>query len=148
MPLPTQVSERVRQLNPHLFGTQETILGIIRATSAAIKAGPRIRQKTGPKLNKLEEALLLHLRALHPGAEVEPHAVKLRLANGCTYEPDFLVQFTDARRPLIYEAKGPWVDGDAFVKLKVAASKHRWADFWLASRDRRFGAWKMEQVLP
>lgn len=147
MPLPDRVSDAVRRLNPDLFGPAYGA-PTPKVQVESESSGPRIRQKQGPKLNKLETALLHHLRGIHPGAEVEPHAVKLRIANGSTYEPDFLVQFHDGARPLIYEAKGPWIDGDAIVKLKVAAARHRWADFHLASREGRGGPWKLERVLP
>lgn len=51
--------------------------------------------------------------------EFEP--LKLRLADGCQYEIDFLVLTAD-RSLEVHEVKGYWTD-DALVKIKVAAEK-------------------------
>jgi hypothetical protein len=147
MPLPDKVSDAVRRLNPTLY-PPAFVASNFGASVATAGTGTRLRQVRGPKLNKTETDLLEHLRREFPGAEVEPHAVNLTIANGCRYLPDFLVQFQDGRRPLLVEAKGAHAWDDAIVKIKVAAARHRWADFWLAYRDGRTGPWKLERVLP
>jgi hypothetical protein len=74
-------------------------------------------------MNKTEQAYADHLRLEERAGRViwwkfEP--LKLRLADACFYEPDFLVLPSDGVLE-VHEVKGFWRD-DARVKIKVAAS--------------------------
>lgn len=158
MPLPAQVSESTRRLNPklfpapnqkvvqagvklltHLYSVPDAV-GLLREGTA-----PRLRQKTGPKLNKTETAFYLHLVSHIPGAKVMPHAITLVLANGCRYTPDFYVEMPEGR-DRFYETKG-FMRDDAAVKLKVAASTFTRFDFYLASR-KKGGRWEIQRIFP
>ncbi len=96
-------------------------------------AKPLLRQKSGPALNKTEQAYLEHMRAhLATGSFIEPHALTLLLGNGVRYTPDFIV--SDTSGLWAYEVKGHMRD-DAAVKLKVAAGKFTFIKFVLVWRN-------------
>jgi hypothetical protein len=74
------------------------------------------------EMNKTEQAYEARLEMLHRLGEILWYAfepLKLRLADGCFYEIDFLV-LTKERALEVHEVKGYWTD-DALVKIKVAA---------------------------
>lgn len=84
-------------------------------------------KKTG--MNKLESAYASHLEGLRKAGiiqewQYEPMA--LRLAERCTYTPDFAVVYPDHIE--LHECKGFWRD-DARVKWKTAAERFWWMKF-------------------
>ncbi len=108
-------------------------------SGSALKKFGRGRIPAG-RMNRLEAkyARLLAIRVT-AGELVwwQFEAVKLRLADGCFYEPDFLVMLADGVLE-IHEVKGVWTD-DARVKIKVAAEQFpvfRFAAFRLPKRGR------------
>lgn len=129
---------------------QNQIAGMVGGSSLApqIAADKRIRQKTAPKLNKLESEYSSILRPKYPETSVIfEQAVKLRLANGLTYTPDFVV--TGEAHPVsVYEVKGPHAFDGALDKLKMAASVYRHWFFWLVWKDAASKEWKIQRVLP
>jgi hypothetical protein len=140
-------SESTRKLNPGLFGQ-----GLAKAKAAeAVQPAPkRLKQRRGPQMNKLEEAFLEQLRAIHKGAKIYVQAFAIRLANGCVYWPDFvvIVEASDGLcRSIVYEVKGPVMRDDAAVKLKVAASLFPHLHFILASRASRTSPWELEEIV-
>lgn len=147
MPLPTTVSESTRRLNPHLFSKPNLApgQGILPRNLAPENGAKRIRQLPGTGLNKTETLFHEYLqRTHHPGLwKIWPHGIRLLLANGVTYTPDFFVTGPDL---LAFEVKGRHAWDDAIVKLKVAASTHQWLTFTLASYDQ--GRWKLQQIIP
>lgn len=68
--------------------------------------------------------------------------VKLRLATGAWYTPDFLA-ITRGGSILFYEVKGFWREA-ARVRIKVAAELNPWALFVVVQRPS--GAWKFETI--
>lgn len=147
-----QASESTRRLNPTLFGQ-----GTVKAkTSNGVQYGTtvqpkRVRQRGGPKMNKLEEAFLLQLRAMYPKAKIYVQAFALRIANGAVYWPDFVVieDLGDGcSRSHVFETKGPLMRDDSVVKLKVAASLFPHLSFVLAWRASRTSPWNLEQIHP
>lgn len=139
---PSSLPARYRaQIAAQIGGGVSTIgarpSGPASAPAAATLAaeGRMMLRQSGDTLNKTEAAFLDHLRANHPDAAfIEPHALTLRLANGCRYTPDFIL--ADASGLTAYETKGHMRD-DAAVKLKVAASRFPFITFILVWRDRR-----------
>ncbi len=108
----------------------------------------RLRQATGPTLNKTEQAALSYLERAYPLSSLTPHALTFRIANGCRYTPDLVREEHGSLRG-IYEVKGPYSWDDSIVKLKVAAAQFPWAHFWLMSpKDKGRRDWRMERVLP
>ena len=71
-------------------------------------------------------------------------AIKLKLAGGCWYTPDFFV-LDAAGRMWFVEVKGFWRD-DAKVKVKVAAALHPHFGWLVAKRSR--GVWRAYAVGP
>lgn len=72
--------------------------------------------------------------------------MKFRLADGATYEPDFVVQLADGTLE-VHEVKGWRFEDDALVKIKVAASLYPmfiWRAF--TSRAKRDGGGWTERV--
>ena len=116
-----------------------------------------LRQQQGDGLNKTERAFFEYLKErCHGEGNTFAHPVTLRLANGLTYTPDFMVTLPlPAGGAVItfYEVKG-FMRDDAAVKLKVAASFCRWAQFYLVRRKRGQGPgngslhWDIQKVLP
>lgn len=123
------------------------------AAPAQGAAKPRIRQQAGDGLNKTERAFLGYLQADPEYDRVLPHAVTLKLANGCRYTPDFIAYhgavdpWGDTDQMYAFEVKG-FMRDDAAVKLKVAADQYGWMfSFRLVTR-RKGGGWDIQPVLP
>lgn len=112
------------------------------------KAKTRIRQAKEPKLNKLEAEALEWLRATLSGYSVQPHALRLRLANGVVYTPDVIANpiCLPTARLRAYEIKGPHAWDDSIVKLKVAAGTWPTIQFTLVWKQD--GQWQEQIVLP
>ena len=62
-------------------------------------------------------------------------AIKLRLANGCYYVPDFLV-ITNTGEVELHEVKGFFRD-KAKVKVKVAVDRFPWWTFFIVRKENR-----------
>jgi len=110
----------------------------------------RIRQDPKPLMNKLEEEALEYLKEEDRKARTEfvfrPHALVLKLANGCVYNVD-IVGFGNPRpRICAWEVKGKHAWDDSIVKLKVAAHEWPTIEFYLMWKDN--GQWITQHVLP
>jgi hypothetical protein len=104
----------------------------------------RIRQSSKEIMNGLERAFYIHASsALHPGCKIHFNAIRLRLANGHHYTPDF---FVEEGSGVIYETKGPKAFRGGFENLKVAASMYQMFKFKLVWKDN--GNWMMQEILP
>lgn len=90
-------------------------------------------------------------------ARVQPHAIRLELADKCTYLPDFycvmdvMVHTTTgtskphhSSRLHIYEVKGRHMWEDGWIKLKIAARMYPEFNFFFA--QKKGGQWKVKQV--
>ena len=114
-------------------------------------APKRLRQRSAPKLNKTEAAFAAWLRARASDlAVIHEQAIKLTLANGTTYTPDFVVAIptglaTEGDDVTAYEVKG-FMRDDASVKLKVAASLYPWIRFVLVSKGTQGREWDFQEV--
>lgn len=131
-------------LPPHL---QAQVRAQVITAAIQKQAKPRLRQSSkGP--NKTEAAFAAYLQAQVPANAERPifeQAVTLKLANGLRYTPDV---FCPLPVPVFYEVKG-FARDDAVAKLKVAASVHRWATFYLVTRrGRTCGGWDIQKILP
>jgi len=100
------------------------------------------------RLNKTEAEFSLLLEAQKRKGEIDGwmfEGVKLRLADGCWYTPDFMTWSFAGKSVLLrfYEVKGAHVWDDAKVKYKVARHQIAWAKFecWqkLQGQWRRLG---------
>lgn len=144
-------SKSFRKLNPHLFpgqnagGEDDEEHDHIAALTAKKK---RIRQSSKPLLNKLESEFSERLKTRWPGTATWIHAqaVRLRLANGLTYSPDFFA-IQPNTSPTAFEVKGKYAFEDSIVKLKVAASSYPFVKFILVWKDEQ-GQWQEQHVLP
>lgn len=82
------------------------------------------RLKAG-ELNRTELAYQAVLQARKDAGEVawfRFEGIKVRLADGCFYTPDFAVMLADGSMEM-HEVKGYWI-GDAKTKIKVAAEQY------------------------
>lgn len=138
MALPGKVSDTVRRLNPNIFGGAPVPTPTHTGTST-------LRQKSGPKLNKLETMFLEVLQNRNPEAKIHCQSVTLVLGNGVRYTPDFVAKIDGTMNA--WETKG-FMRDDAAVKIKVAAGMFPEITFWLVTRDRKEQAWRIERVLP
>lgn len=102
----------------------------------------RLRQRSGPKLNKTEQAFLEYLNARYDPKDIRAQAVTLVIGNGVRYTVDF----TNLRAGLAWETKGHMRD-DAAVKLKVAAAQYPEIKFHLVTRAKGAG-WAIQEILP
>lgn len=95
----------------------------VRNTMAGLFAARARGRLPKGQMNKTEEAYARHLEGLKSIGEVLWflfEGVKLRLADNCFYQPDFVVMRGDGAIEM-HEVKGLWSD-DARVKIKVAAN--------------------------
>lgn len=153
-------SKSFRKLNPHIFGGGPLLdenhpyghvnLGgeddaehdfIEALTSTKPKTKKRIRQSEKPELNVLETEWFKHIQ--HFGAR--PQAIKLKLARGVFYKPDFF----SPRTMTAWEVKG--LNGKNIdrgkLALKCAASAWPEIKFILVWKDEQ-GQWQEQHVLP
>jgi hypothetical protein len=130
-------SETFRRLNPQIFaGPGGTLV------AAPIIQGKRVRQDK--PMNKLEEEFGEWLARTFPAYRRYPQAIRLKLANGVTYTPDWFCP--DILK--FYEVKGPINRDDAVVKLKQAPHEHPWARFSLVWKDESTGEWQEQEIKP
>lgn len=131
-------SDDTRKLNPHLFG------GAQPAPPSPVAASKRIKQRTKPMMNKLEQEFFGMLKSFDLGV-VRGQAVRFRLANGVDYTPDFFCP-SWMGHPRCWEVKGKQAWDDAIVKLKVAA--HEWPEIRWILVWKENGEWKEQRVEP
>jgi hypothetical protein len=74
----------------------------------------------------------------------EHESIRLKLANGLTYKPDFPTWAGD--KLTFYEVKGERMWEDALKSLKVAAHQYRRFRFYLYKYVK--GEWTWQEVLP
>jgi hypothetical protein len=116
-----------------------------RKGEAVVTAPKRIRQRTKPLLNKLETEYLNHLCTVHIASAIRPQSIRLQLANGIHYTPDFFV-FCVSGKLRAYEVKGPHAWDDSIAKLKMVARAYPeivWVLAW-----KKDGQWQEQTVLP
>lgn len=116
--------------------------------------GVTARREAG-RMNKTEAAFAAVLDA-HPRVSAwKFEAIKLRLADATTYEPDFACIATDGRVCFVevktrwggkrHAGKAGWTE-DSRVKVKVAAEVFAEFDFYAAiAPDKRALAWEFER---
>ena len=108
------------------------------------KPNPRGGHTPG-KMNKSELSFSMHLDMRKLGGEVKDwkfEAVKLKLADRCTYTPDFNVEMVNGDLVMV-EVKAKWNgkgkphwEDDSRVKIRVAADLFRgWFQFFGAHWD-------------
>lgn len=142
--LPTNPSETLRKLNPHLYGDSVVVLSNkagIPTTKVTIK---RLRQDPKPLMNKLEQDLFNYLQRLYPKVKLHAQAKRFRLANGLWYKPD-LTAVLDGQETA-WEAKGPHAFRGGFENLKFAASawpEVNWILMW-----KNDDGWRSQKILP
>ena len=142
---PTNVSESVRRLNPHLYGGGWSDNGVVSfpGKSTPITAAPkRIRQSTKPLLNKLEQEFLERLE-MTLNVKVYPQSMRFMLARGLWYKPDFVIL---SPHFMAFEVKGPHAFRGGFENLKMAAHQYpqiHWRLVWKENNQ-----WQEQTVLP
>ena len=108
-------------------------------------AAPEPPQKRRGRMNQTEAEYAALLRDDPTVARFEFESLKLRLANGTWYTPDFFVVYRDGREQIV-EVKGHWRSRDR-VRVKVAARLYGWRWTFLAvvkRRRRDGGGWSTE----
>jgi hypothetical protein len=109
------------------------------------RARPR---HTAGTMNKTEAEYYEKLKLMKLSGEIIDYrfeALKLNLADRCTYTPDFLVINKNYEIEL-HEVKGFWED-DARVKIKVAAEQYPWFKIIAVKKNAKKdgGGWKIEE---
>lgn len=132
-------SKSFREKNAHLLNRP----GSRVAVDVSDSSNNRLRQKTGPKLNKTEVAFYEWLQAKY-GDSVRAQSITLLIANGCRYTPDFI----SLKLGMAWETKG-FLRDDAAVKIKVAASAYPELKFFLVSKSKvDVSGWAIQEILP
>ena len=87
-----------------------------------IRGRGRTVKRVSGAMNGTEAAYAIYLDLCKERREILDYwfeAMTFKLADGCRYTPDFVVQMADGMIE-VHEVKGYWED-DALVKIKVAA---------------------------
>lgn len=105
----------------------------------------RIRQSAKPVLNALESRYHTYFIHTYPDRVIFPQAVRVELARGIWFKPDFFCP-TIIGRPTFFEVKGPKAFRGGFENLKVAARVHSWASFFLVWEDDA-RVWQQQEIL-
>ena len=98
------------------------------------------------RMNKLETKYAAYLEGLRRAGKIvfwKFEAVKLRLADGTFYTPDFFVMLPDGSTGF-HETKGFWRD-DARAKIKIAAELFPWWFFVAVTWEAKAKDWKFEK---
>lgn len=141
---PKMQAQIAAQLNGNAPGPKITIAA---SYPPPLGAGPKRLRQSSKAPNKTELAFAAHVRACYPDAVIYEQQVTLVLANGLRYTPDLFFPGKGAR-PAFYEVKG-FMRDDAAAKIKMAAQVHRWADFFLVTKQgRTCGGWDIQVILP
>jgi len=97
-------------------------------------------------MNKTESAYERYLKSIEQTGDVlwyRFEGLKLRLADGCFYTPDFAVMAADGVIEC-HEVKGTWMD-DARVKIKVAAAEYPFRFVAVTVKPKKAGGgWQFE----
>lgn len=144
-----KLSPRHQQQVREAFARGEPTAPAVEVPAAA---GKRLRQSGEPILNALETRFLAKLKKDFPGHAILAQAVRLELARGIWYKPDFFLpegyyHNCEKLTPAAYEVKGPKAFRGGFENLKVAARVHPWVKFFLVWEDPASGAWNRQEVL-
>lgn len=116
---------------------------------ARVGTAKRLRQSSKPVLNKLEARFQDYMFKSYDALFIHAQAVRLELARGIWYKPDFFVApHPLCTRATFYEVKGPRSFRGGFENLKVAARVHSWAKFFLVWENRDTGLWERQEILP
>lgn len=156
-----KVSAAVRKLNPGLFAgpglTGDEQLSpehesLLQKAVGVRASKPRLRQSTKPLMNKLETRFYeTKLKLDYSKCTILIQAVRLELARGIWYKPDFFIPATLAggsfQMAIAYEVKGPKAFRGGFENLKVAARIHPWVRFCLVWEDEDDGHWERQEIL-
>jgi len=139
MPRPT-----LTDFNPKFHAE---ILKQLPKTKAEMPVVKRLRQRTD-KRSALEDRFGCHLRAnITRDCEIEEQS-PLRIGNGSNYYLDFHVirkLESGGYEHFGYEVKGGFARTAGIVKLKSAATQHKWIEIYLTSWIN--GEWVYEQIL-
>ena len=106
---------------------------------------PVTTKQPKPTMNKLEARYAQYLEALKFGGEIRDfrfEPFRLKLADRCTYCPDFFVVTKDGGFE-VHECKG-FMRDDAAVKLKVASENFPWWQFKLIKWVK--GQWEVKTL--
>ena len=126
--------------------------GRVVATGALLErslpGAARIRQPSKPLCNKLEAAWRDYLMATLPaGTVIRSQSLKVRLASGAFYKPDFTAWI--AGRLTAWECKGPRANKgrqSGILAVKVAADQ--WPEVRFVLVTRQGGQWATQVVQP
>lgn len=133
--------------NPDLALARLVQEGAAAKLEEKIKSAKRLRQNSKPILNVLETAFHAKLAEEFSGMKIYAQAVRLELARGIWYKPDFFIPDGAAPgRPIAFEVKGQRAFRGGFENLKVAARVHPWISFILAWREG--DEWHRQKILP
>lgn len=116
----------------------------------ADKFGATAKGRRAPgQMNKTEAAYYEYLKARGDVAVIEFEKTSFRLAERCTYTPDFMVVLKDGEAQF-HEVKGSKAifQDDAKVKIKVAAGMVPFRFFVAIPAKGRKGQWDIEEVKP
>jgi hypothetical protein len=121
-----------------------------KITKAAVVEEVKVRAKTEPKerkINKTEQKYGSHLEVQKKAGQIHDYkfeALKFRLADECTYTPDFMVILKDGSVKMIdvkafwKKANKPGITEDSLVKMKVVGEQFPMFSF--------FATWEKDGV--
>lgn len=102
-----------------------------------------VKPARAKSMNRTEREYFGMLKAQFPTAEIGWEKYILRMADRCTYSPDFSLCFPDGRLEF-HEVKGGYIFPKALVKLRIAAELFG-HDFYLAQKRPKSG-WHVEKL--
>ena len=99
------------------------------------------------KLNKTEKAFLAFIRTDPNKTGIQIQAITLKLGFDCRLTMDFF--YIENGVPKFVDTKGGHTWEDSIIKMKTAARKFTWAEFWIAKKDpSQPGGWLFKKVNP
>lgn len=115
------------------------------------KPSKRLKQRSAPLMNKLEEEFYNRHRDQYPPnyPPMRPQKITFSLGNGVTFRPDlfsFMWPGEGGPKPTAWEVKGKRAWDDAIVKLKVAARIYPEIRWFLVWKDAT--GWNHQLILP
>lgn len=130
-------------------GQPAKVIAALASLAEQSATAKQIIRQSRKELTKPERLLLSDfLKPMLAGGEIdeigEHESIRLKLANGLTYKPDWPTWKGD--KLTFYEAKGEQIWEDALKSLKVAAHQYKRFRFYLYKYTK--GVWTWQEVLP
>ncbi len=140
----SKLSDTMKALNPHLYEPPADFGKIVmRQPGEPLEVPTKKKPRRAKEPNQTEREYEAILKRQFPGAVIRWEALTLRLADRCTYSPDYIV-FLPNGSIECHEVKGGFIFPKALVKPRMAAEAFPWR--FVLAQKRKGGEWEISTL--